>query len=716
MTTTTARSPRRKDAATTTTAPLPAGTRPEGDGEDARIDVGLLHDVLDGRWAEEKRATRALASNPDLLGIPGLHRDEHRARVLDQLKMVAAAGVPARGFPESVGGGGTPGGYLAGFDELVHLDPSLQIKAGVQFGLFASAILHLGTEDHHLKWLPGALDVSLPGCFAMTEIGHGSDVAGVLTTAVYEPGTREFVIHTPVDAARKEYIGNAALHGQAAVVFARLITAGVDHGVHAFFVPIREAGPGGEMVPCAGVSFEDDGHKGGLNGIDNGRIRFEKVRIPRVNLLNRYGDVAEDGTYSSPIDSPARRFFTMISTLVQGRVSISGGAVAASRAALAIAVRYGTERRQFAGANPDEETVLMDYQRHQRRLLPHLAAVYAATFHQEKLLGEFHAVMSGENDTDEARQLLETQAAGTKAVNTWRALDVIQEAREACGGAGYMAENRLVGLRADLDVFVTFEGDNTVLLQLVGKRLLTDYARAFAKADTAGKLRWVAGQAAEVPLYKLGLVRAAQTVQDTGSPARSAGQLRDPDTQRDLLAERVAEMVEEIALALRAVRRDGTATAVAVVNDHQHRLVEVARASAELAQWDSFTEALEAIPHGATRRVLTRLRDLYGLTLIERDLAWYPIHGRLSAQRAGVVSGYVDRLLAWLRPHARDLVDAFGLSDDVLRAPIALGAEERRQSETREYLRQRRASGEDPVPEASLSAAQKRSTEARATP
>ena len=707
--TTTDRTARRTDAATT---PLPAKPRSGDESEaDARIDVAGLTDILDGKWAEERRATRALAENPDMLGIPGLPRDEHRARVLGQLKLVAEAGVPARGFPESVGGGGTPGGYLAGFDELVHLDTSLQIKSGVQFGLFASAILHLGTEDHHQAWLPGALDVSLPGCFAMTEIGHGSDVAGLLTTAIYDPEAGEFEIHTPVEAAKKEYIGNAALHGQAAVVFARLITLGVDHGVHAFFVPIRDKQEDGSVTPSEGVSFEDDGHKGGLNGIDNGRIKFEHVRIPRTNLLNRYGSVAEDGTYSSPIESPARRFFTMISTLVQGRVSISGGAVAASRAALAIAIRYGTERRQFTGANPEVETVLMDYQRHQRRLLPHLAAVYAGTFHQEKLLAEFHAVMSGENDTDEARQLLETRAAGTKAVNTWRALDVLQGAREACGGAGYMAENRLVGLHQDLDIFATFEGDNTVLLQLVGKRLLTDYARKFAKADTAGKIKWAAGQAAEVPLYKLGLVRAAQTVQDASSAARSAGQLRDPETQRDLLAGRVEEMVEEIALALRAVRNEGNEKAAAVVNEHQHRLIEAARASAELAQWDSFTEALDRVPHGATRRVLTRLRDLYGMTLIERDLAWYLINGRLSVQRASVVSGYVDRLLAKIRPHARDLVDAFGLSDAVLRAPIALGVEAKRQEETREYLRQRRASGEDPIPEASLSKAEKKAAE-----
>src|SRR5699024_8893339 len=125
----------------------------------------------------------------------------------------------------------------ASFQELVFADPSLQIKGGVQWGLFGAAILHLGTEEHHNRWLPDVIDLTLPGAFAMTEIGHGSDVDSVATTATYDGDTDEFIIHTPHRGAWKEFLGNAALHGQAAVVFAQLITQGVNHGVHAFFVP-----------------------------------------------------------------------------------------------------------------------------------------------------------------------------------------------------------------------------------------------------------------------------------------------------------------------------------------------------------------------------------------------------------------------------------------------------------------------------------------------
>src|SRR5699024_1729684 len=283
----------------------------------------------------------------------------------------------------------------------------------------------------------------------MTEVGHGSDVSSIATTAIYDPASEEFVVHTPFPAANKEYIGNAAAHGTAAVVFAQLLTDGKNQGVHALYVPIRERGEDGELSFLPGVGGKDDGPKGGLDGVDNGQLWFEQVRVPRQTLLSRYGEVAADGTYSSPIASKGRRFFTMLGTLVQGRVSLGGAAVGVSKAALAIAVRYGDERRQFTGADEHREVTLLDYQRHQRRLLPLLARTYAAGFAQLGLLERFHEVFSGEHDDDDSRQDLETLAAALKPTTTWLALETLQECREACGGAGFMAENRLVTWRQD---------------------------------------------------------------------------------------------------------------------------------------------------------------------------------------------------------------------------------------------------------------------------
>ncbi|MGI8394430.1 acyl-CoA dehydrogenase family protein [Leucobacter sp. W1038] len=685
----------------------PAGTSPTA----IRIDHTAVGDALLGKWKKERLESRQLASDPRFQTVPGMSMDEHRERVLEQLGELVAAGAVQRAFPKSVGGNDNHGGNIASFQELVFADPSLQIKSGVQWGLFAAAIQHLGTEPHHEKWLPDALSLKLPGAFAMTEIGHGSDVASVGTTATYDPSTEEFVIHTPFTGAWKDYLGNAALHGQAAVVFAQLITQDVNHGVHAFFVPIRT--PDGEMMP--GVGSEDDGFKGGLNGIDNGRLHFTHVRIPRENLLNRYGDVATDGTYSSPIESPGRRFFTMTGTLVQGRVSLDGAAVNAMKGALAIAVRYGNERRQFPGVD-GRDVVLLDYGQHQRRLLPRLAQTYAMQFADLKLLELFDEVFSGKGDTPENREDLETLAAALKPTSTWAALDTLQEAREATGGAGFIAKNRLTSWRSDLDIYVTFEGDNNVLLQLVGKRLLTDYSARFTPGDKAAIAKAAAEQLGD-RVSRFGLRQLGQSLSDFGRVARSVDSVRSPDAQRALLTDRVETMIAEIAMALReatkdVAKADRAAAGADAFNAQQHKLIEAAKAHAELLQWEAFTEALETF-HGDTLTVMTWLRDLFGLGLIETSAAWYLVHGRLSGSRVEAITAYVDRLLGRIRTHASDLVDAFGLTPELLRAEIATGIEAERQAEAQAYVAAQVAAGTWPVHEKQLWAKKKGAERAR---
>ncbi|GAA4365516.1 acyl-CoA dehydrogenase [Paeniglutamicibacter cryotolerans] len=670
--------------------------------ESAAVDVAALGEQLLGRWADIRRRAREIAGDPKIQRIDGQSMDEHRQRVFTQLSDLVDAGSVHRAFPVALGGEDNHAGSIASFEELVTADPSLQIKAGVQWGLFGSAVLHLGTEEHHAKWLPGIMNLEIPGAFAMTEIGHGSDVASIGTMATYDASAQEFVIHTPFKAAWKEYLGNAAIHGKACVLFAQLISNGVNRGVHAFYVPLRD-----ENGFLPGIGGADDGLKGGLNGIDNGQLHFTHVRIPRTNLLNRYGDVAPDGTYTSPIHSPGRRFFTMLGTLVQGRVSLDGAAVAASKVALQIAVTYANQRRQFNASSPTAEEVLLDYQRHQRRLITRLATTYASGFAHEELLAKFDGVFSGETDTDADRQDLETLAAALKPLSTWHALDTLQECREACGGAGFMAENRFTSLRADLDVYATFEGDNNILLQLVGKRLLTDYGQEFRKLNAGVLARYVVHHAEKVALNRSGLRQLAQTAADTGSERRSANVLKDPQTQHELLTDRVGSMVSEIADALRAVQGRSQSEQAAAFNEHQQELIDAARAHGELLLWESFTRALDEVADQGTRTVLTWLRDVYGLGLLEKNIGWYLMNGRLSMQRGRTLSSYINRLLARLRPHAQDLVDAFGYGPEHLRAPLATGGENERQAEAMEYYRRLRASTDAPLDEKIMVAREK---------
>jgi acyl-CoA oxidase len=398
------------------------------------------------------------------------------------------------------------------------------------------------------------------------------------------------------------------------------------------------------------VRIEDCGPKAGLNGVDNGRLWFTDVRVPREALLNRYGDVTAEGTYTSSIESDGRRFFTMLGALVRGRVSVAGSAGSATRRALTIAVRRAESRRQFRRPDSDDEVVLLDYLAHQRKLLPALATTYALQFAQEELVTMLHDVHSAAEPDERAQRVLESRAAGIKAVATWHATDTIQVAREACGGAGYLAENLLPGLKADTDVFTTFEGDNTVLLQLVAKGLLTDYRDNFADLSPLATARLVAEQLMAAVLERL----PTRTIV---SPA-----LHDRDWHRELFADREQHVLAGLARRLRAAA-SSDADPFEVFNDAQDHVLRAGRTHIDRLVLEAFVAAIERCADPAAKALLERVCDLYVLANVEADRAWFLEHGKLTPQLAKKVVAEVNALCKELRPHARTLVDAFAIPE-----------------------------------------------------
>jgi acyl-CoA oxidase len=637
-------------------------------------EVARLRAFLDGRYAHVRDEARSHLEDPRFHPVHGLSVEEHRARTLDQTVALGRTEGPRLLFPSEYGGGGDIGGAITAFETLGFGDLSLLVKAGVQWGLFGGAINHLGNDRHRSRYLPEVMNVDLPGCFAMTETGHGSDVQSIRTTMTYDPDQGEFVVHTPDEDARKDYIGNAARDGRMAAVFAQLITQGRSHGVHCILVPIR----GDDGRPLPGVRIEDCGHKMGLNGVDNGRLWFDHVRVPRENLLDRYGAVAEDGTYSSPIENETRRFFTMLGTLVQGRVSVSGAAVSAAKTALTIAVRYGSVRRQFKAPDADREVVLLDFRQHQRRLLPLLASTYALHAAQTALVEQLHASFDVPRDELPDRQELEAMAAGVKAASTWHATRTIQICREACGGAGYLSENRLPALKADTDVFATFEGDNTVLLQLVAKGLLTDYRDEFGSLDTLGTVRFVADQVVETVVER---TRARKILQSLAGvvPGRDEDRdLYDRTWQLELFAWREEHVISGVARRLKA-GIDAGRDAFDVFNDAQDHVLLAARAHIDRVVLERFHGAIDVCEDTEVTALLERVASLHALSTLEAERGWFLEHGRLNGARTKAIIAAVNDLCTELRPHAELLVDAFGVPDACVSAPIALGAEGRRQ-------------------------------------
>ena len=641
----------------------------------APVDPQALTELLDRPHGLVRQVVRDYLAGPEFeRPIPPPPTDEYRELVMDWARRLAADGRAGLGYPKEFGGMDDVAGSIAAFETLAYGDLSLLVKAGVQWGLFGGAILHLGTRKHHERYLSEVASLELPGCFAMTETGHGSNVQAVGTRATYDSDAREFVVTTPDEASRKDYIGNAAVHGRLAAVFCQLIVddgevaPGESRGVHCLLVPIRDE----KGRACDGVRIEDCGPKLGLNGVDNGRIWFDEVRVPRDALLDRYAQVGEDGTYSSPIENPNRRFFTMLGTLIQGRVSVSGGSISATKAAQTIAVRWGNRRRQFGPPDSDEEAPLLDYRAHQRRLLPGLAKTYALHFAQQELIAELHRAFTVEDYPERERRELETRVAGIKALASWHAVEAIQTCRECCGGAGYLAENRFAELRADTDVFTTFEGDNTILLQLVAKSLLTDFRDEFEELNTIATVGFVVGQAYETIVERSAVREIVARLTDELVPGREEEHdLLDRRYQLDLLRWREEHMISGVA---RRLRRgiEGGQDAFDVFNECQDHVIATARAHAERDVAESFARAVAECEDEELRPSLERLCALHLIATIEADRAWFQEHGRISSPRAKAVTRTVNQLCAEVRADAEALVDGFGIPDALIRAPIAM--------------------------------------------
>jgi acyl-CoA oxidase len=633
------------------------------------VDPARIQELLDGRWGHVRRDARENLGDADFLPVYGENVREARQRVTRATAKLAESGRTVLGFPKEYGGEDDQGGSVTSIEMLAYGDLSVMVKAGVQWGLFGGAVQLLGTERHHAEYLPRITSFELPGCFAMTETGHGSDVQQLRTTCTYDPATQTFDLHTPHQAARKDYIGNAAQDGRAAVVFAQLVTgpAGTTperRGVHAWIVPIRDA----DGRPLPGVIIEDDGPKAGLLGVDNGRLSFDHVPLPREALLDRYGQVHEDGTYFSSIENETRRFFTMLGTLVRGRVSVGGSAGSATKLALDIAVRYGEVRRQFTAPGEDREIVINDYLVHQRKLLTALARTYALHFAQGELVSSLHDVQTrvhvhGEDVDEEAQRELESRAAGLKVAQTAHATAAIQMCREACGGAGYLQENRLPHLKADTDVFTTFEGDNTVLLQLVAKGLLTGYRDAFGSLDGWGKVGFVADMVRETVLERTAARGLIQRLVDAVPGRDDDVPLRDRGWQLTMFEFREKHVLEG---AIRRLRRNAATDHMApfdVFNDVQDHVLKAATAHIDRVVLEAFVDAVDKANDPAVAQLLDAVCDLYALTTIEEDAGWFMAHGRLSPPRAKAVTGTVNALLKQLRPHMITLVDAFAIPE-----------------------------------------------------
>ena len=613
------------------------------------FEIEKLTRILDGEQAAIIKKVKLIISQPEFAYETSTDTAIYREKVYDWCKILAKENLGNMAYPKEYGGGDNIADYFAIMETLSYHDLSLVIKFGVQFGLWGMSVHSLGTEKHYAKYLKDIGSLKIPGCFAMTETNHGSNVKGMETTATYNHDDQTFTIHTPHQKAQKEYIGNAAVHGQMATVFAKLIIDNTDYGVNAFIVPIRDT----NSMVLKGITINDCGLKMGLNGVDNGTISFDQVVIPKENMLDRFASVNEKGEFESPIPSDNRRFFTMLGTLVGGRIGIPRSALAAAKSGLTIAIQYSDKRRQF-GPEGGSEVPILNYRIHQRRLLPLVAKTYANHFALQYVTKRFM------KRTEAEMPEIEALAAGMKAYSTWSTTAILQECREACGGKGYLSENRIDALKNDTEVYTTFEGDNTVLMQLVAKNRLFEFRKSFGQMDAMGIIQYVYDNAKTAFAEKNPI--ATRKTDET--------HLIDQEFHLNAFIHREKTTLASAAKRLKKLIESGLDPYDAF-NVVQHQMIDVAQAYLERIVLEQFQEAIKSIEDNDSKAAMIKLCQLYALAQIEKNKGWYLEDGYMEAVKTKAIRKMVNQLCWDIRPDAVALVKAFDIPDSCLAAPIA---------------------------------------------
>ncbi|XP_045690013.1 peroxisomal acyl-coenzyme A oxidase 3 isoform X2 [Phyllostomus hastatus] len=553
--------------------------------------------------------------------------------------------------------------FLALTNSLGMYDWSLATKVVLHSFFFVSTLYSSGLE-RHFRYIPKIFRMEIFGCLALTELSHGSNTKAIRTTAHYDPATEEFVLHSPDFEAAKFWVGNMGKTSTHAVVFAQLyMPGGQCHGLYPFIVQIRDPKT---LLPMPGVMVGDMGRKIGQNGLDNGFAMFHKVRVPRQNLLNRTGDVTPEGAYVTHFKDDRQRFGASLGTLSTGRVCIVGMSVTNLKLAVCIALRFSATRRQF-GPTDGEEIPVLEYQLQQWRLLPYLAATYALDHFSKLLFLDLVQLQQGLlADDRSARQAelgreIHALASAGKPLASWTAQRGIQECREACGGHGYLAVNRLGDLRDDNDPNCTYEGDNNVLLQQTSNYLLGLLGRGGPD-----------GARFESPLKSVDFLEAYPAILCQKFEVASLQDCLDSAAPLAAYKWLVCYLLRESHEKLNQERKSGISDFEARNNSQVYCCRSLALAFLELTVLRRFHEHTHQpdVPP-SLRAPLQRLSALYGLWSLGQHMALLYRGGYCSGERdSKLMESAILELCAQLKDDAVALVDALAPPDFILDSPI----------------------------------------------
>jgi acyl-CoA oxidase len=545
-------------------------------------------------------------------------------------------------------------------EEIVWMLENTVLKGSLMnhHGLFVATLNTLCTDEQKALWMPKAFSFEMIGCYAQTELGHGSNVRGLQTIATYDKQTQEIVLNTPTLTSIKWWPGTLGKICTHAAVYAELIIDDKEYGLHVFMVQVRDE----NHRPLPGIEVGDLGPKLGDNANDTGFLRLENVRIPREHMFSKYQEITKDGKYvkSEKKTNPKLHYATMMFT----RGMMVGGAAAALARASTIAIRYSCVRRQ-GFSNPesvtfsDPEYQIIDYQVQRYRLFRQLSLTYVLKFVSTWMVNSFSAL---EGDSKQVGVITDTSAlpelaatsAGMKAIASFMVANGIEDLRKCCGGNGYLMSSGIAPLAADYVWQTTAEGDFVLLILLTGRFLLKSLASA-RKGPLSG------------PVEYLNVIRDPDFDPTKLAPQqpKSVEDLMNLDYLLSLFKFRALTLVLSVGAEIQKRVFKGQSQAEAW-NSLSLDMYNAVRAHCLYFILEIAIKKTKEAKEPKVSKAVNSIVALFANSIIMDD-NWA---GLLTEKQFRLVREAVALLLDQLRPDAVTLVDAFDLDDNVVNSTI----------------------------------------------
>ncbi|XP_065897934.1 peroxisomal acyl-coenzyme A oxidase 1-like [Dysidea avara] len=509
--------------------------------------------------------------------------------------------------------------------------------------MFIPTLEGQASNEQKERWLEPAKRHEIIGAYAQTEMGHGTFIRGLETTATYDPKTQQFDMHSPTLTSMKWWpgaLGHTATH---AVVVARLITKGKDHGIHHFLVQLRSLH---DHKPLPGVHVGDIGTKFGYVGGDNGFLRLTHVKIPRENMLMRHAKIAVDGTYTKPAHEKIS-----YGTMMMVRAFLLFFTSDHLSRAVTIATRYSVVRRQTPSKPGGPEMQILDYVTQQYKLLPQIANSYALKM-ASRFMMQLYVTTKGEIQEGDLSSLpvLHATSAGLKAFSTEMASQGIEVCRLSCGGMGYSLASGLPFLYVRIVAAQTYEGENTVLYLQTARYLHKLYSQRLSQAQLPSDVAYLG---ADYPCH-------------TTCSANTPYQLFDAHIQLEAYRQRAVRSVSKAYRMMEAALARGMDQPDAW-NAASVEWVRAAKAHCHLSVLQMFINAVqthEMCPNN--RHIFKALCDMFALHGIVENGREFLQDGYMSSEQMDMVRQQVYDLLKVIRKEAVPLVDAFDHRDELL--------------------------------------------------